>query len=143
MGARIKSAKYIEKNNSLCQEFYFAHPKTKVLNDIYNGHYTGSQLWKLGSKEIEKLESMYNRSVKIMYDLPWETHRYLIEPLTELPHVRRILVRRFLSFLKMIKKCDKPAITQLLDVVKSDVRLTTGHNIRYINHAPGWARNSR
>ena len=51
---------------------------------------------------------------------------------TELPYVRRSLVRRFLSFLKMIKKCDKPAIMQLLDVVKSDVRLTTGHNIRHI-----------
>ena len=36
MDIRIKSAKYIEKNNSLCQEFYFAHPKTKgVLNNIY------------------------------------------------------------------------------------------------------------
>ena len=130
---KVKSAKYIDKNNSICQEFYFAHPQTKVkLNNIYNGHFTGSQLWKLGSKELDKFESTYNRSVKIMYDLPWATHRYLIEPLTGLPHFRRTLVRRYLSFINMIRKSSKNAIIQLLEIVKADVRQTTGSNLRTI-----------
>ena len=43
---KIKNARYIEKNNSIMQEFYFAKPETKVeVNRIYNNHFTGSQLW--------------------------------------------------------------------------------------------------
>ena len=75
---KIKSAKSIDKNNSIMQELYFAKPETKVqVNKIY----TGSQLWDLSSREVEKLESTYNRSVKIMY---------YMEPLTGDLHVRRL-----------------------------------------------------
>ena len=50
LDVKIKSSKYIDKNNSLLQEFYFAHPETKVkVNNIHNNHFTGSQLWKFGS----------------------------------------------------------------------------------------------
>ena len=130
---KVKAAKYIDKNNSIQQEFYFAHPESKVkLNNIYNGHWTGSQLWKLGSKELQKIEGTYNKSVKIMYDLPWARHRYLIEPLTGFPHVRRVLVGRYLSFVKMIQKSGKFSVIQLLDTILRDVRFSTGSNITTI-----------
>ena len=49
---RGKTARYVDKNNTICQEFYFANPKTKlIVNNIYNSHYTGSQLCKLQSTE--------------------------------------------------------------------------------------------
>ena len=100
MDTKIKAAKYIDKNNSLIQEFHFAHPCSKLkINDIYNSHFTGCQLWYLGSKEVEKLESTYNRSVKIMMDLPWATHKNMIEPMSESPHVSSILAKRYLSVL--------------------------------------------
>ena len=133
LDVKVKAANYIDKNNSLCQEFYFAHPESKVkVNNIYNGHWTGSQLWRFGSRELQKLEGTYNRSIKIMFDLPLATHRYFIEPLTGLPHVRRILASRFLKFIKMIRSSDKKAVVELLDLVQSDVRTTTGHNLRSI-----------
>jgi hypothetical protein len=66
------------------------------VNKIYDSNFTGSQLWDLGSREVEKLESTYNKSVKIMMDLPWATHRYLIEPLTGIPHVSSQLISRYL-----------------------------------------------
>ena len=130
---KVKNAKYIDKNNSLCQEFYFAHPKVKTkLNAIYNSHYTGSQLWKFGSKGLDKLESTYNRSIKIMFDLPWATHRYFLEPLTETPHMTRILVRRYLSFIEKIQNSSKYAPKKLLEIARNDVRTTTGSNVRKI-----------
>ena len=67
-----------------------------------------------------------------MYDLPWATHRYLIEPLTGLPHVRRVLVGRYISFVKMIQKSDKFSVIQLLNTILRDVRFTTGSNLRTI-----------
>ena len=130
---KTKNARYIDKNNNLCQELYFAHPQTKFkVNKIYNSHFTSSQLWKFGSREMERLESTYNRSIKIMYNLPWATHRNLLEPLTGEPHIRRILVRRYLGFIRKIEKSEKKALRNLLSLVMKDARTTTGSNLRYI-----------
>ena len=66
-----KIARYIEKNCTLNQEFNFAHPRTKItLNSIYNCHFSGSQVWDLFSPVVTNFESTYNRSFKIMADLP-------------------------------------------------------------------------
>ena len=133
MDCKVKTAKYIDKNNTLCQEFFFAHPQSKVaINNIYNSHFTGCQLWRFGTRQMEKLESTYNRSIKIMLDLPWATHRYFMEPLTGLPHVSKILVQRYLSFISKIEKSSKTALRKLLSIVRSDVRTTTGFNLRKI-----------
>ena len=130
---KIKQAQFISKNNDLEQEFYFCHPQTKFsVNKIYNSHFTGSPLWNLFSSEAIKLEGTWNRSVKVMYDLPYETHRRLIEPITESLHLRRILIQRFLNFIIQIRKSSKPIINILFNAIKYSVRSTTGHNLRAI-----------
>ena len=101
-----------------------------TLNKIYNSHFTGSQLWKFGTREFDKLIATCNRSVKIMYDLPWETHRYFMEPLTGLPHTSRVLAKRYLSFIQKIQNSHKTALKSLLTIVQSDVRHITGFNLR-------------
>ena len=69
----------VQKNNELCQEFYFCHPTTKLkLNQIYNFSYTGCQLWDLFCREAIYLDNSFNVSVRIMLGLPVTTHRYLI-----------------------------------------------------------------
>ena len=57
---------------------------------------------------------------------------YLIEPLTGLPHVRKILVTRFFSFINMVRKSSKYALVQLLETILRYVRCTTGSNLRTI-----------
>ena len=130
---KVKTAKYIDKCNSLSQEFCFAHPYTKVsINSIYNSHFTGSQLWSLDCREMEKLESAYNKSIKIIYNLPWATHRYFMESLSSRPHLRRTLVRRYLSFVKAVANSTKKPLRMLLEISRRDVRTTTGSNLRRI-----------
>ena len=81
---------------------------------------------------MEELESMYNKSIKIMFDLPWATHRYYMEPLTGQEHVRKTLVKRYLSFIQKILGSKKSALVSLLNLVKNDTRTTTGSNLRWI-----------
>ena len=133
MDMKIKSARYVDKSNTICQEFYFTHPlKKATMNGIYNGHFTGSQLWKIDSPEYNKVLSTYNKSIKIMYDLPWATHRYLIEPITERNHVSRTLVERYMSFIAKVRNSKKANIRQLLEIIKRDTRTTTGFNLSTI-----------
>ena len=80
------------------QEFLFVHPSTKIrLNSIYNSSYYGSPLWNLFGSGALSIHSSYKKSVKVMLDLPYETHRPLIEPLTEEKHGKLVLIKRFLG----------------------------------------------
>ena len=67
-----------------------------------------------------------------MADLPIATHRYLLESLSEQQHMSTTLVRNFLKFVTSIKKSSKPVLKELFAVAKSDVRTTTGSNLRNI-----------
>ena len=70
-----KIAGYIDRNCSLLQEFKFAQSKTKIkIKDIYNCHFSASQLWNLFSHDVLKFESTFNKSIKIMAGLLIQTH---------------------------------------------------------------------
>ena len=67
-----------------------------------------------------------------MFDLPWATHRYLVEPLTRKPHVSRLLVKRYLSFISKIDLPLKTPLQTLMEIAKQDVRSVAGANLRRI-----------
>ena len=67
-----------------------------------------------------------------MLDLPFATHRNLVEPLTDDSHIKIILIRRFLSFVEKIKKSGKPPLVMLLSEAAADVRSTSGSNLQNI-----------
>ena len=132
---------YIEKNIELNQEFFFAYPVTKLkLYCIYNSHFTSSPLWNLFGIGAQRILGSYNKSVKSMLDLPYATHRSLIEPLTEQRHILKVLVNRFLAFLDNISKSSKKAIKMLLETASSVVRSVTGSNLREIMLRVGKSR---
>ena len=130
---RNKRANYITKNNELIQEFYFAHPKTKLeLNQLYNSHFTGSPLWDLFSRESEMLFNTWNKSVRLMSDVSIRTHRYFIEPLAGTRHLKITLMKRFLNFVQQIENSPKVLPKLLLETIRNDSRSTTGSNLRNI-----------
>ena len=67
-----------------------------------------------------------------MFDLPYDTHRHLIEPITDTRHVRIILLKRFMNFIQQIRKSTKMLPKLMLDLIKCDVKSTTGSNLRNI-----------
>ena len=128
-----KAAKYVYKNCTINQEFCFDHPICRMLlNKIYNCHFTGCQTWDLFSQGAERFYSTYNRSVKVMADLPYATHRYLIEHVAGQEHMSITLIRNFLNFIHKIKQSSKAVLRHLYSIAKSDVRTTTGSNLRNI-----------
>ena len=78
------------------------------------------------------MEETWNTSIWLMNDLPLQTHRNLIEPISESKHIQYHLVKRFLSFIKQIEDSPKEASKHLLKIVKYDARSTTGSNLRNI-----------
>ena len=114
-------------------EFMFAHPKTRLkTNMIFNSHFTGSPIWDLFCQDAIRLENSWNVSFRIMYDLPVQTHRYLVEPVSEQIHLKKLLIKRFLSFLRQIEKSKKLAPKFLLNTILKDTRSVTRRNVRRI-----------
>ena len=102
------------------------------MNSVYNSHLSGSCLWNLFSKEAVQMENTWNVSMRLMLDLPRETNRRLIEPLSGVKHVKFIMLKRFLSFIEQIRKSHKKATNSLLESILHDARSITGSNLRNI-----------
>ena len=67
-----------------------------------------------------------------MLSLPRRTHKYFLEPLTETRHIIKSLRSRFLRFLSNLVSGKKKAVRCVLELVKRDVRSTTGKNLRHL-----------
>ena len=74
MDKKKKRAAYIDRKNTLFQKFYLAHPRTmNEINRMYNNHFTGSPLWNLFCREAGMLCNSWNKSVRLMFDVPLST----------------------------------------------------------------------
>ena len=133
-----KRAVYINKVNELTQEFYYAHPSTKVrINNIFNTHFFGSCLWDLFGSEATRLEKSWNVSQRIMLGLPRQSHRYFVEPLSGTKHIRFSLLERYIKFVKNVESSNNNALNRALLMIKEDCRSITGRNLRHIMKMSG------
>lgn len=111
---KMKRGQFISRNYELLQEFYFAHPSTKLQTVLlYNCHFTGSPIWDIFSPEVDTLSKSWNIAMRKVFDLPMTTHRYLLEPISENDHLLKILIERFISFISQLEKSSKNVVKQL------------------------------
>ena len=92
-----------------------------------NSHFSGSTLWDLF------MSASYNVSFRIMFDLPHETHKYLIEPVSGKAHLKKVFVKRFLKFTDSLKTTKKIALKNFFNYIKNDCQSVTGANLQRIS----------
>ena len=136
-----KRAAYVSRNNELLQEFHFAHPKSLVkINHIYNSSYYGCVLWNYQSKEVERIDKSWNVSMRKLLRLPFNTHRYFLEPISQSTHARYLFYSRFLKFTDSLRLCQKAIVRNLYQKLKHDCRSNIGLNLRQILLLSGKSR---
>lgn len=127
-----KRARYIERNCELNQEFKHAHPEVKCnINRIYNSSFPGSVLWDFSSDNFKQIVNSWSTSVRIMWDVPYMTHRYMVEPLGG-EHALTMIISRYIKFIKTLKKSPKIAVQYLIEKVSRNCNTLTGKNIHFI-----------
>ena len=132
-----KRAAYIERNVELNLEFPSAHPEVKCrINRIYNTSYPGSVLYDMTSDSVNQLVNSWSVSVRHMWGLPMQAHRYLIEQLAG-EHAQAMILSRYVKFLQNVQKSPKLAAQFMLQKVYKNVNTITGRNIRYIQDKVG------
>ena len=61
------------------------------------------------------MENTWNLYFRIMLELPLDTNRYSVESVSEVPHERTLVYKRFLGFVDQIKQSHKSLPKQLLE----------------------------
>ena len=76
LDVRVKKGIFIQTAMELGQEYHSLPADHKMrLNMLYNSHFSSSSIWKFESAEADHLFSSWNKNIKMIYDLPWATHR--------------------------------------------------------------------
>ena len=126
----LKRGRFIGKVNSLMQEFYFASSRVKMkLINIFASSFYGSGLWNLSSNTCERLYKSWNVAVRVCFNVPPNTHRYLVEPLSGMPHAKSMLCTRLLKFTEQLSKSRKPVVNLLAMLSTGDRRTILGKNL--------------
>ena len=97
----------------------------------------GSCLWDLFSHEATSLFTKWNNLIRNTYNLPYKTHRYIVNDLCLFPsmgaakqiaHLRVSLLKRFLKFYNRLENCHRPEVVHLFNLQKYDHRSIFGRN---------------
>ena len=102
------------------------------LLDIYVTSFYGSNLWNLYSSEVTKIYSSWNVTIRNVFNLPWTTHRYLIETVSNTKHPKTLLTSRMVRFLETLRTCSKSSVRYLANSVFNDRRTLVGRTVSKI-----------
>ena len=128
-----KRASFISTVYSLNQEFAFATPEIRLkMCHLYNTAFYGSNCWEFSSDQFAKFSKTWNVNLRILYDLPFDTHCWVVEELSGGKHFKQMIYSRFLKYLSVLRKNKRSFIRTLYTIVQADVRTLTGSNIRRV-----------
>ena len=131
LDVNFKKGSFIGKFFELKQELKLQHPVVFMnLIMLYLSHFYGSNLWNLF--DIEDICISWNKIVRIVFDLPYCTHRYLLEPYSGFTHVLTLLTNRFIKFYNTLYVSCKNIVSNLRLCQEKDCRSNFGLNIRNI-----------
>ena len=73
------------------------------------------------SQCVSKLYTAWNTAIRILFNVPRDTHRYLIESIPQCLHVKTMLASRYECFYETIKESSKLCIWFLSNLCKNDL----------------------
>ena len=71
------------------------------------------------SVPFQQLVNSWNVNIKVLYDLPYGSHNYLVEELLGGRHARQMIHKRFVNFVTSMANNRRQALVSLMNTVKS------------------------
>ena len=128
-----KRGKFIGTVNAMLQEFHFASPEVLIrLVNVYASSFYGSNLWDLYSPQVDKIYKSWNVTVRNIFNLPWKTHRYWIEIISNCLHPKTFLTSRFVKFARSLMSSRKNGVRFLASLCVDDHRTVMGKTLSKI-----------
>ena len=79
------------------------------------------------SPEVTRIYSSWNVTIRNVFNLPWTTHRYFVEPVSSTRHPKTMLCSRLVKFWESLRvpECNKDSVRYLFSLVYTDRRTLT------------------
>ena len=103
------------------------------LIEIYTESFYGSNIWNLFGPSCDKIYRAFNVTVRMTFQVPRETHRYLVESISECLHPKVFLSSRLVKFISSLNNCNKVSIRILAKLYQHDLRTIIGNNLSEIS----------
>ena len=116
MDCNMKRGAYIGETVELLNVLNHAHPLQKLSAiQTYACSFYGSNLFDLYGPAAGRLYRAWQVSVRDAWDVPRQTRTYLVDHLLSghYPHIRQLILRRFISFVKGLTSSMNPIISAL------------------------------
>ena len=128
-----KERAFIQRNNEIIQETPKTHSKLRCeVNTQFNTSFYGAQVWDLFSKASESLYNTWNVAIRKMFELPFRTHRYFIEAISERRNLKSSLLKREIKFANALRYNKKRTIKSVFSLLEEDTGSIIGKNLRKI-----------
>ena len=92
----------------------------------------GSNIWDLSARDSERIDKSWNSLVRSVFELPPDTHRFIVENLVTVKHIRIKVLKRFQNFYKQLQRCGKSEVLQLIRLTQNDNRSIFGRNCMHL-----------
>ena len=123
---QLPSTSMFERQNRHMLQIAIFFQKVHELKEAYGGYtpdlicevvrifacaFYGSPLWTLKSQEHLKLNRSWNSVIKMIWDLPYATHKRFVESMVEIPHLQSMLHARYIGFIENLSSTVKATKT--------------------------------
>ena len=123
---------YIGETIELLNVFEHAHPSQKLAAiQTYSCSFYGSNLWDLFGPAANQLYRAWQISVRDAWGVPRPTRTYILDHLLSVPfpHVKQLILRRYIKFVKVLVSSMNPVISALSYWGARTRCSTTGRNV--------------
>ena len=129
-----KKGDFIGRVNSL--QATLGHAPQDIIMPIFRSqccHYYGCQAWDLSDRATHEFHRIWNRGVRRLLKLPYQTHTRFLPHLAEMPHPEADISRRFVKSLhKMLYSSN--SLLEYISILGTQCADTIiGRNLKYID----------
>ena len=127
-----KCSHFIGHFNHMMSNFgHLNHESVGTLFKSYCCSFYGSFLWKYNSDSFGKCCTQWNKCIRRIYSLPYNTHRWLLGPLIGQYHIRHQLILRDIKFLHSLLQSTNYIVRQCIMNASSNANTLIGYKMSY------------
>ena len=125
----LRCNQLIGKFHNLTQELGPQESRVYMtLINIYLLSLYGSSLWDLSAVVTDKVNKTWNSLIRQVFSLPFQTHRYMLNSISGVKHLKVRLLNRFKNFHTQLMNSNRSEVLHLLRLQERDQRSVFGRN---------------
>ena len=96
------------------------------------GHFYGCQAWSFTDSQTNQYYTMWNRIIRRLLRLPWQTHTRFLPHLIDSPHCISQIFHRFVKMVDTMQTCENYTVNYIVNKCVNSADSIIGGNLRYI-----------